>query len=147
MLEFIRTKTIGVQAQGLDLWVIHGRLDDALYTVDLRLKISRPDLIVQDARGRLLRYTTNRCPLAEEYAGRVKGQALGRELSRRIKDDVGKAGCRHLANLFADCAQAAARAELKAFLAGSDPAAGGVEGILASFYLKFPQLEGFLHEH
>lgn len=115
MLSFIRSKTVGVQPQDDDSWMVHGRLDDALYTVDLEVRVSRPDLVIAEAIGSLGRYTTVRCRLGEEYAGRVVGEPLGAGLDRRLKDEVGKHGCRHLANLFIDCAQAAARAELADF--------------------------------
>ena len=149
MLSFARSKTLGVQPQGDDAWAAHGRLDDGLYTVDLEVRISRPDLVITRAEGKLVRYTTIRCRQGETFAAKAVGDALGPELSRKIKDEVGKKGCRHLANLFADLAQAVARAELAAYykLALAEAPDASPEATLEKFLEERPGLREYLHRH
>lgn len=146
MLNFSRSKNVGVQIQNDNTWVAHGRLDDALYTVDLTIRVSRPDLVIESADARLWRYTTIRCRLGEAFAGRVVGESIGVGLNRRIKDEVGKLGCRHLANLFVDCVQAVARAELLDFFNQSREKAPELApaAALAAFSERFPQLAQYV---
>ena len=149
MLSFSRTKTIGVQAQGDSAWVAHARLDDALYTIDLEVEISRADMTVVRADSKLTRYTTYRCPLAEPFPQKALGKTLGPELDRLLKDEIGKPGCRHLANLFLDSAQAVARAELTELAEAATVADPEVkpEAILDSFATKYPALADYIHRH
>jgi hypothetical protein len=146
MIEFARSKTVGVQAQGDDQWTAHGRLDDALYTIDLDVNVRRPDLVVTKAEARLVRYTTYRCPLAEPFAPKAVGQALGSGLERFIKDEIGKLGCRHMAQLFMDMVQAVARTEFARFHQAQtkeNPERTPVE-TRAAFFEQYPDLKDFV---
>jgi len=112
MLAYSRIKSIGVQKQSENLLVVSGVLEDELYAMACEIAISRPNLSIERVQARMKRFSTSRCPLAESVFTRAEGWKLDDELDGKIKKELGREGCRHMAALMIDCCRAAARAEL-----------------------------------
>lgn len=92
------------------------------------------------------RFTTERCPLASEVFARAEGWRIDSELDGKIKKELGRMGCRHMAILMVDCCRALARAELARELATAleaDPALDK-KGLAEDFFRRYPDLKDYL---
>jgi len=108
MFEFTRTKSIGVEKRENGIFLIHGFLDDNVYTIELDLEVKVPEFTIVSAKGNMIRYTTPECPKAPTILNDSVGlQIGGADFETKIKKLVGRGGCRHLADLFIECCNAA----------------------------------------
>lgn len=116
MSMFQRYQTVSVQKtpQG---YVARGDLCDHLYGMAVKLAMNS-DLVVTDVQGEMIRYTTDRCPLGLESLPKAKGFNLAEAgVESRIKKEIGRPGCRHLATLLVTMSRCLRRN--KKFEAGS----------------------------
>ena len=116
MSMFQRYQNVSVQKtpQG---YVARGDLCDHLYGMAVKLAVD-PDLVVTDIQGEMVRYTTDRCPMGLESLAKAKGLNLAESgVESRIKKEIGRPGCRHLATLLVTLARSLRRN--KEFEAGS----------------------------
>lgn len=112
MLSYARSKSIGVQKQGADVRVVSGVLEDELYAMQCEMQVHWPTLTIEAIQARMKRFTTERCVKAEEVFNNAEGWKLEKNIEARIKKELGRAGCRHMAILMVDCCRALVRAEL-----------------------------------
>lgn len=112
MLKYSRIKTCGVQKQGKDYRVVSGVLEDELYAMSCEIRVNWPSLTVESIRTRMKRFTTDRCLLAENVFKNCVGWSIDSGLDGKIKKEIGRNGCRHMAVLMVDCVNALVRAEL-----------------------------------
>jgi hypothetical protein len=146
MLAYSRAKTIGVQKQGQDLRVVTGILEDELYAMQCEITVHWPTLTIEAVQARMKRFTTQRCPLAEQVFERAEGWQLGPDLDGKIKKDLGRSGCRHMAILMVDCCRSLARAELAREMRAAletDPDLDK-SAFAQSFCQRYPQLTEYL---
>jgi hypothetical protein len=146
VLAYARSKTVGVQKQSEDRRVVTGVLEDELYAMQCEITVHWPSLTIETVQARMKRYTTQRCPLAEEVFERAEGWKLGPDLDSKIKKELGRAGCRHMAVLMVDCCRSLARAEFArdlVFAMKSDPSLDK-KAFLTSFCQRYPQLTDYL---
>jgi hypothetical protein len=146
MLTYSRIKSIGVQMQSQDRRVVSGVLEDELYAMECEIVINWPDLAIESVQTRMKRFTTKRCLLAQEVFVRAEGWKLDSELNARIKKELGRYGCRHMAILMIDCCRSVVEAELARDLGsavGKEPELDRKK-FLDLFYEKYPQLNGYL---
>jgi hypothetical protein len=146
MLAYSRAKTIGVQKQGEDRRVVTGILEDELYAMQCEISVHWPTLTIEAVQARMKRFTTQRCPLAEQVFERAQGWQLGPELDGRIKKELGRSGCRHMAILMVDSCRSLARAEFARELAAAmqtDPDLDK-KAFVQSFCTRYPQLTDYL---
>ncbi|MFH1625956.1 MAG: DUF2889 domain-containing protein [Pseudomonadota bacterium] len=107
MFEFTRSKVIGVEKREGDIFLVHGFLDDHVYTVELDLEVSVPEFTIVSAKGSMKRYTTPECSKAPSILNDAVGlQIGGADFETKVKKLVGRGGCRHLADLFIECCNA-----------------------------------------
>ncbi len=112
MLVYSRTKSVGVQKQSDTHRVVSGVLEDELYAMQLEILINWPERTIENLQCFMKRFTTKRCPLAEKVFERAVGWKIDTGLDSRIKKELGRYGCRHMAILMVDCCRAVAVAEL-----------------------------------
>ncbi len=112
MLSYTRTKSIGVQKQGQNVRVVSGVLEDELYAMQCEMAVDWANRKITSIQARLKRFTTIRCPMAEAVFEAAEGWPIDAALEGRIKKELGRNGCRHMAILMVDCCQAVVRAEL-----------------------------------
>lgn len=112
MLAYARSKSIGVQSQGADIRVVSGVLEDELYAMQCELQMHWPTLTIQAVQSRMKRFTTERCLRAEKVFTKAEGWKLDRDIEGKIKKELGREGCRHMAILMIDCCRALLRAEI-----------------------------------
>lgn len=146
MLAFSRMKSIGVQKQGEDRRVVSGVLEDELYAMQCEMVVNWPELSIEKVQTRMKRFTTKRCPLAQQVFRNAEGWILDGELEGRIKKELGRSGCRHMAILMVDCCRSLVRAELGRELAAAlqrDPESNPAE-IAESFVRQYPGLKDFI---
>jgi hypothetical protein len=145
MKIYMRNKSVGVQRQGADLRVVTGVLEDELYAMDCRVAIYWPDLKITAIEARMKRFTTVRCPLAADVFSRAVGWTLGPDLDGKIKKELGRFGCRHMAQLLVDCCRAAAREELACDLRAAQESDDQVDvpAFVAAFLRRRPQLADY----
>lgn len=146
MLAYSRIKSIGVQKQSDNLLVVSGVLEDELYAMACEIAVSRPELVIERVQTRMKRFTTSRCPLAETVFVRAEGWRLDEELDGKIKKELGREGCRHMAALMIDCCRAVARAELAREMRAALEADPELDksAYLAEFSARHPGLDRYL---
>lgn len=146
MLTYSRTKSIGVQKQGEDRLVVSGVLEDELYAMACELAVHWPTLTIESAQTKMKRFTTSRCPLAESVFTQVEGWKIGPDLDARIKKELGRKGCRHMAVLMVECLRNLVRAEFtREFVAAKhkEPKTDA-RAFLDQFYSRYPSLKEYL---
>jgi predicted metal-dependent phosphoesterase TrpH len=104
MLEFMRNKLVSVALKNPDTLVVHGVLDDSIYSLELDLEVDYPELTVRAITGRWKRWTTPECPKSLEYLDQARGFCLGPGIEDTIHKTIGRTSCRHFANLLIECA-------------------------------------------
>ncbi len=112
MLSYARVKSIGVQKQGADVRVVSGVLEDELYAMQCEMQVHWPTLTIDAIQTRMKRFTTERCVKAEKVFNKAEGWKLEKGIEAKIKKELGREGCRHMAVLMVDCCRALVRAEL-----------------------------------
>ncbi len=112
MLSYARSKSIGVQKQGADVRVVSGVLEDELYAMQCEMLVHWPTLTIDAVQTRMKRFTTERCIKAEKVFEKAEGWKLEKNIEARIKKELGREGCRHMAVLMVDCCRALVRGEL-----------------------------------
>lgn len=146
MLAYSRSKSVGVQARGDDIRVVSGVLEDELYAMQCELAINRRTMTLETVQTRMKRFTTYRCVRAEDVFTRAEGWKIDADLEARIKKELGRKGCRHMAVLMVDCIRSFACAEAARELRGAmekDPALD--KGLfLSEFARKNPVLAAYL---
>lgn len=112
MLAYSRNKSVGVQKQGENGRVVSGVLEDELYAMQCEISVDWPSRTVKSVQTRMKRFTTERCPLASDIFAEAEGWKIDGELDGKVKKELGRRGCRHMAILMIDCFHALVRGEL-----------------------------------
>ncbi|MFH0825574.1 MAG: DUF2889 domain-containing protein [Pseudomonadota bacterium] len=146
MLTYSRNKSVGVQKQGEDRRVVSGVLEDELYAMQIEISVHWPTLTIDAVQARMKRFTTLTCPAAGGVFENATGWKIDTALDGRIKKELGRNGCRHMAALMIDCCRGLVRAEfirdLRSALAENptmDKAA-----FVKDFHGRYPDLVGYL---
>lgn len=92
--------------------IVSGVLEDELYAMQCEMQVHWPTLTIDQVQTRMKRFTTERCVKAEKVFSKAKGWKLEKNIEARIKKELGRQGCRHMAILMVDCCRALIRAEL-----------------------------------
>jgi hypothetical protein len=111
MIEYSRIKSVGVQKQRDGRRVISGVLEDELYAMQCEIAVSWPEMIIESVKARMKRFTTHRCLLASPVFSRAQGWKVNPQVDSKIKKELGREGCRHMAALMIECLHTMARAE------------------------------------
>lgn len=146
MLAYSRMKSIGVQKQGEDRRVVSGVLEDELYAMQCEMVVNWAELSIETVQTRMKRFTTKRCPLAQEVFRNAEGWKLDGELEGRIKKELGRQGCRHMAILMVDCCRSLVRAEFARGLTAAlqqDPELNRAE-FAENFLKEYPDLKDMI---
>jgi hypothetical protein len=146
MLAYSRSKSIGVQKQGEDRRVVSGVLEDELYAMACELAVHWPTLTIESVQAKMKRFTTSRCSLAESVFTQAEGWKLGSELDARIKKELGRKGCRHMAVLMVECCRNLVRAEFtREFIAAKqEEPKTEPKTFLEQFCARYPSLKEYL---
>lgn len=146
MPQYSRVKTCGVQKQGSDYRVVSGILEDELYAMECEICVHWPELTIKTVNARMKRFTTERCLLAEKFFRACEGWQIDSEIDGRIKKELGRNGCRHMAILIVDCLHSLARAELARDLQAALSNDTGLDRkeFLNSFLRRNPGLVNYL---
>ena len=113
MLKFARNKLVNIVAKGDERLLVHGVLDDDIYSCEINFEVRRPELTIQSMKGRWHRYTTPDCPRALDMLEPAVGLCIqDGDFAHLINKEVGRKGCEHFANLIIDCAAATLEADL-----------------------------------
>jgi hypothetical protein len=141
---YSRMKSCGVQLQGFDKRVISGVLEDELYAMQCELLVDWPSLTIESVQARMKRFTTMKCILAEQIFMRAEGWKIDGQIEGRIKKELGRNGCRHMAALMIDCLRSLARSELTRDLKTALDSNPDLDrnGFVDDFYRERPELKG-----
>ncbi|MGO8822583.1 MAG: DUF2889 domain-containing protein [Desulfomonilaceae bacterium] len=139
-----RMKSCGVQKQGADKRVISGVLEDELYAMQCEILVDWPSLTIESIQARLKRFTTVKCILAEKVFLRSEGWKIDSQIEGKIKKELGRNGCRHMAALMIDCLRSLARSELANNLRSSMETAPNLDKdrFIEDFFKDHPDLKG-----
>ena len=139
-----RMKSCGVQKQGLNKRIISGVLEDELYAMQCEIMVDWPTLTIESIQARLKRFTTVRCILAEKVFLRSEGWKIDSQIEGRIKKELGRNGCRHMAALMIDCLRSLARSELANSLRCAMESTSDLDkaGFIEDFFKSYPDLKG-----
>lgn len=149
MLAYSRMKSVGVQMQGTDRRVVSGVLEDELYAMECEMLVNWPTLTIESVQTRMKRFSNTRCPRADKVFGLAEGWKIDGELEGKIKKEIGRLGCRHMAVLMVDCCRGLVSAELAREIRQArtaDPNADSRQ-LLETFLTAHPTLRGFLRLH
>ena len=146
MLKYSRIKTCGVQQQGRDHRVVSGVLEDELYAMNCEIRVNWHSMTIDSVKTCMKRFTTDRCLLAENVFRNCEGWSIDSDLDSRIKKELGRNGCRHMAVLMVDCLNALVRAELARELAEalSKDSSLDRKSFVEEFLSDNPSLAGYL---
>jgi hypothetical protein len=142
-------KAVGVQMQGTDHRVVSGVLEDELYAMECEMLVNWPTLTIEAVQTRMKRFSNTRCPRADKVFALVEGWAIDAELEGKIKKEIGRLGCRHMAILMVDCCRSLVSAELAREIRqarAANPQTDTKE-VLETFLGLNPALRGFLRLH
>jgi len=141
---YSRMKSCGVQRQGSDKRVVSGVLEDELYAMQCELLVDWPSLTIESVQARMKRFTTMKCILAEQIFLRAEGWKIDGQISGRIKKELGRNGCRHMAALMVDCLRSLARSELTRDLKTALDSNPDLDrnGFVDDFFRARPELKG-----
>ena len=111
MSEFTRNKIVSVRVLDDDTLLVHGILDDHIYSLEMDVFISINGLQVKDIKGKWNRWTTKECPRAIPFLNEAIGFSMKEDgFSQKIHKSVGRSSCRHFANLLLECCHTAKEA-------------------------------------
>ena len=146
MLAYTRMKSVGVQKQGEDRRVVSGVLEDELYAMQCEIAVHWPSLTIESVQSRMKRFTTTRCPLASEVFATSEGWKIDSELEGKIKKELGRKGCRHMAILMLDCCRTLVRAEFGRELRESLENEPNLDkkALVDNFLNRYPDLKEFI---
>ncbi|MCP3922464.1 MAG: DUF2889 domain-containing protein [Desulfobacterales bacterium] len=82
-----------------DIFMVHGILDDDIYSIELDLEIDSKTLVITEAKGKWHRHTTPGYPLSLPVLSKANGIMLEKGFSDKIHLIIGRESCRHFANL------------------------------------------------
>ncbi len=85
-------------------------------------------------------------PAGQGYLYQAEGWKIDSELDGKIKKELGRYGCRHMAVLMVDCCRALARAELARELRAAIEENPELDraGFVEAFFERHPDLKGYL---
>lgn len=107
MLKFARNKLVNVRRQDSHTLAVHGVLDDDIYSLEIDVAVSLPDLRIKTISGKWNRWTTPECPRANQFLKEAAGLEIRRaDLVEKVRQTVRRKSCRHYANLLVECCQA-----------------------------------------
>ena len=113
MLKYARNKVVNIVAKGHERLLVHGVLDDDIYSCEVNFEVKLPDMMISSLKGRWHRYTTPDCPKALEMLEPAVGRCIRDEaFAHYVDKEVGRKGCEHFANLIIECAAAVLEADL-----------------------------------
>ena len=81
------------------LWVTASH-DDFRHKMELRIKFSQPQLIIEDVRSEMKLYPHEECIEARDSLRMMIGQQVKPGIMKTLKTLLGSGGCTHLTNLF-----------------------------------------------
>ena len=112
MSGFTRNKLVSVRVQDVDTLLVHGILDDDIYSLEMDVFISINALQIKDIKGKWNRWTTKECPRAIPPLSEAIGLSMVEDgFSQKIHKSVGRSSCRHFANLLLECCHTAKEAK------------------------------------
>ena len=113
MLKYARNKLVNIVAKGDDRLLVHGVLDDDIYSCEINFEVKLPDMVILSLKGRWHRYTTPDCPRALDMLDPAVGRCIrDAEFAHYVDKEVGRKGCEHFSNLIIECAAAVLEADL-----------------------------------
>ena len=113
MIKFARNKLVNIVTKGHERLLVHGVLDDDIYSCEINFEVKLPDMIISSLKGRWHRYTTPDCPRALDMLEPAVGRCIrDSEFAHFVDKEIGRKGCEHFANLIIESAAAVLEAEL-----------------------------------
>ncbi len=110
MLKFSRNKLVSVKVKE-DTLVAHGLLDDDVYSLELDVSYSIPELKILTIHGKWNRWTTPECPRAKHFLQEAVGLSVNTPgFGQKVFKIIGRKACRHFANLLLECSHSAKEA-------------------------------------
>ena len=106
MLNFMRSKTVGVEQKDGQTLVARGALMDDIYGMRLEVTVRLPDLTITAIQGHLDRYTTPECPQADVFLQEAVGLKVDDpEFPRQVHRSIWRRSCQHYASLLVECGE------------------------------------------
>ena len=103
-----------------------------------------PSVTIESIQARLKRFTTVRCILAEQVFLLSEGWKIDGQIAGKIKKELGRNGCRHMATLMIDCLRSLARSELANNLRSAMESTPNLDkaDFIEDFFKANPDLKG-----
>ena len=113
MLKYSRNKMTNVVIKDADTLVVHGILDDDIYSLEIDVTIQLSAFKIVSLDGKWHRYTTPDCPRAIPLLQDVIGFRIDdKGFNQAVHKTIGRKACRHYANLLIECCDSAKEAAL-----------------------------------
>jgi len=112
MLKFSRNKLVSIVKEDADTLIVHGVLDDYIYSLEIDVSIRISDRRILSIDGKWNRWTTPECPRAVPVLKEAVGFCIEEGIVLNIHKIIGRKGCRHFANLLIECCDTAREAAM-----------------------------------
>lgn len=113
MLKYERNKLVSIFQNDPDILMVHGILDDDIYSLEIDVSIKMSEVKILAIDGKWNRWTTPECPRSTAFLQEAVGFRIEEEgFSEKIRKTVGRKSCRHYANLLTECCYAAKEAAI-----------------------------------
>lgn len=104
MITFSRTLLVGAEFLNEATLRLYGILEDNIYAMEIQVDLTLPDGIIIAIQGRIKRYTTPVCPKSLDVIQKAVGMSFREEgWMSKVNNEIGRKGCRHLAEILIEC--------------------------------------------
>jgi predicted metal-dependent phosphoesterase TrpH len=107
VLKFARNKLVGIEVKDKETLLVHGILDDDIYSIRMDLSIDVHHLEIITIAGEWTRFTTSECKRAIPFIQEAVGFRITEGFTQKVRKVIGKKACRHFANLLIECCHTA----------------------------------------
>lgn len=116
-MTFNRTLLVGVECLNEATLRFHGILEDRIYAMEIEMDVKMPAGVIVAIQGWMKRYTTPVCPKALDVLQEAVGISLREEgWMSKLKQEIGRKGCQHFAEILIECGRCLDSARMAQFL-------------------------------
>jgi hypothetical protein len=104
MMTFSRSLLVGAEFLDDTMIRFRGILEDHIYAMEVQMDVRISDGVIEAIQGRMKRFTHDICLKATDALQEAVGMSLREEgWVARVNREVGRKGCRHLAEITVEC--------------------------------------------
>lgn len=145
MMTFSRSMLVGAEFVDDAKVRFHGILEDHIYAMEVQMDVRISDGVIEAIQGWMKRYTHDICLKAVDVLQEAVGISVREEgWISRVNREVGRKGCRHLAEIVAECGRCLDPARMARAVGEANKADPAVDPFQAahSWVESHPEVQG-----